>query len=91
MLEGLPCEKQAETLDQRSQRDTGVGRGNKWGEGRKKTGDRRETGTDTVTRNDHALLSSFRSSMSDITGLQFTSPFPDRQIKLGISKSVEEK
>lgn len=52
---------------------------------------KRETGTDAVTRNDHALLGSFRSFMSDITGLQFTSPFLDHQIKLGVSQPVEEK
>lgn len=91
MLEGFTCEEQAGTLDQRSQREKGEGRGGKWSEGRKKTGGRREIGTDSVTRKDHALLSSFRSSMSEITGLQFTSPFPDHQIKLRVSKPVEEK
>lgn len=65
-----------------------MGRGDKWDEGRRKTGDRRKTGTDTVTRNDHALLSSFRLSMTDITGCRF---FPDHQIKLEVSKLVEEK
>lgn len=54
-----------EQLDRTSQKEKEVGRLDKRGEGRKKTGDRR--GRETVT-------SSFKSS---ITGLHFTAPLTD--------------